>query len=157
MLTEKNRLNRKSVLDFVKGEASRVIATVGKDDKLKVEEYLDGIRQAEKAADQAGNEMVVCKADTGMPVTTQNYEQWVNVMFDLMFRAMQCDPKQVLTMQYAPEVGSPAIAGLSSMHGVSHYNDDLDTYKSPSGKTKKEDYIQICTWYAQKTADLAEN
>lgn len=154
-LAERARKNRKSVLDFVRTEASRLIASVGRDDRLKVEEYLQGVREAEKAAEETGADMQVCMADTGDPVTPENYEKWVETMLDLIYRGIQCDSQQVCTLQFGPEVGGQRVLNLIGMHSLSHYEENAGNYKSGSGRSKRGDYIKNCTWFSQVMADFA--
>jgi hypothetical protein len=119
----KMKVYRKSLLDFAMGETSRLTASLGTADKVKLDEYLSGLREAEKKADEIGKDILQCQADTTMPMNTTIYEQVIPTMYDLTFRAIQCNPSQLVTFLLGSEVDDGSVYGRGQ-HETSHYTEN---------------------------------
>lgn len=128
---ERRLRQKKSVLDWVRGEATSLQARLGADDRQKLEEYLTGVRSLEERIDQSGD--LVC--DPGArPSEIYDPEVHVELMSDLLVTAFRCDLTRVATFMLG-NGGSgknyafvdPTIVG--GHHDISHHMDNPDNFR----------------------------
>ena len=82
--------HKRSILDYVTGDAKHLQSRISAADKHKLDEYLTGLRSLEKSiAGQCG------PGDS--PPETFDYQQHVKIMTDLMVTAFRCDITRVAT------------------------------------------------------------
>ncbi len=121
----RRRLYRTSVLDYVYDDALSLQLKLGKTDKIKLEQYLDGIRELE---------MRIEKEASGPVCETGNYSSTfadlpghVRSMLDLIVLAISCDTTRVVSFMLG-NGGSGQVydfLGLSSgHHELSHHGND---------------------------------
>ena len=118
----------RSVLDSVMEKISALQGRVGPSDRLKVNQYLDSVRDVERriqlAEQQVTRELPQVDRPAGVPGT---YEEHAKVMFDLLVLAFQCDLTRVsafleareLSIRTYPEIGVPEQHHPASHHGGS--------------------------------------
>ncbi len=100
---EKRDRYRKSILDFVREDATRLKAQLGANDQRKLDEYLSGIRQIEQrlAGRVADNrEIKAGAAPDGVPPT---FDEHVKLMADMLVLALQADLTRIGTFLLANE------------------------------------------------------
>jgi Protein of unknown function (DUF1552) len=115
-----------SLLDWVMGDMSRLQKKLGPEDRTKVSEYLDTVREVErriqKAEEQVGTPGLPEPArPASIPV---EWEDHVKLMFDLQVLALQADLTRVITFQLAREASSrtyPQIGVSDPHHPLSHH------------------------------------
>lgn len=121
-------LRRKaSLLDFVNDDISRLQGKLGGADRVKVDEYLDTVREVERRiqraeADTADSRLPDLDRPVGVPV---EYADHAKLMFDLQVLALQGDVTRVISFQLAretsnrtyPEAGVPDPHHPTSHHG----------------------------------------
>ena len=123
------RLQRdKSILDFIGEDVRAVERTVGPHDRLKLEEYLESVRDVERRiqmVEQNGLvELPVVEQPVGIP---SDYTEHATVMMDLLALAYQTDLTRISTFMLAKEVSYrsyPEIGVSDSHHPLSHHQDD---------------------------------
>jgi hypothetical protein len=123
------RISRdKSVLDFVGSEINRLGRAVGPRDRVKVEEYLEAIRDTERriqmAEQQSARELPVVNQPPGVPT---DYAEHAKLMMDLLLLAYQTDMTRISTFMLAREVSAhsyPEIGVSDSHHPLSHHQDE---------------------------------
>ena len=119
---ERIHKEKKSVLDYVLGEANSLSGKLGSTDRRKLDEYMSGIRALETRLETPAN---VCQA----PTRPGDYDVRVQVqlMSDLMVLAMQCDMTRSLTFMLG-NAGSGRVydfLGLTAgHHELSHHGND---------------------------------
>ena len=118
----------KSILDFVGGEASVLAKLIGPQDKLKLTEYLDSVRDVERriqmAEAQNSRELPVVNQPIGVP---SDYAEHARIMMDLLALAYQTDLTRISTFMLAREVSGrayPEIGVSDSHHPLSHHQDE---------------------------------
>lgn len=119
----------RSILDFVREDSKRLGATLGTNDKRKLSEYLDSIREIEtriQKAEQPGKLAALPSIDqpAGIPPT---FEEHIKLMFDLMTIAFQADLTRVITMMIGREGGNRTYRSIGvpdAHHGLSHHFND---------------------------------
>lgn len=121
---------RKSILDFVADDASRLRRQLGATDRRKMDEYFQSVREIEqrieRAADGTPIEAPMPEADIppGIPKETA---QHIRLMYDLMVLAFRTDSTRIATFMLA-NAGSnrtyPELEVKEGHHELSHHRDD---------------------------------
>jgi len=130
-LDERSRLaqmkRRASILDFVREDASRLSQRLGANDRRKMDEYLEAIRDIEQRIQKvsAGGAGVSAEGLTRPAGIPDLFDEHVRMMIDLQVLAMQADLTRVTTFMVGrelcnrtyPEIGVPDAHHMLSHHG----------------------------------------
>jgi hypothetical protein len=118
----------RSILDSVTEAASALGRRLGPGDRVRLDEYLSGVRDIEsriqKAEEQNAKELPVVTQPAGVPAS---FEEYAKVMFDLQVLAYQCDLTRVITFMIGREFSGrsyPEIGVSDSHHPLSHHQYD---------------------------------
>jgi hypothetical protein len=118
----------KSILDFVGIEVDSLEKVIGPQDKIKLTEYLDSVRDIERriqlAEAQNTRELPVVDQPVGVP---SDYAEHARLMMDLLALAYQTDLTRISTFMLAREVSArayPEIGVSDSHHPLSHHQDE---------------------------------
>ena len=122
---------RKSILDYVREDASTLQSKLGANDKRKLDEYLTGVREIEKRIELSEkNALSLPRPEMdkpeGIPV---DFEEHVNLMFDLMTVAFQTDSTRVATFMMGREGSNNTYRQIGvpdAHHGISHHRGDAE-------------------------------
>ena len=122
------RENR-SVLDSVTAELGRLLNTLGPGDRSTVNDYVDSVREVERRIQSAEKHAATAQlpeltTPTGIP---DRFDEYVNVMFDMVSLAFQTDITRVVTFMLGRELNFrtyPEIGITEGHHGLSHHGDD---------------------------------
>jgi Protein of unknown function (DUF1552) len=122
---KKNR----SILDWVTEDMARLQRRVGAQDRTKIDQYLDSVREVERRIQNAeqkssGSPMPRLERPTSVP---ENWEEHVKLMYDLQVLALQADVTRVITFQMAREASTrtyPQVGVPEAHHPVSHHVND---------------------------------
>jgi len=141
----------RSVLDFVTEEVSRMTKGLGPNDRAKLNEYLEAIREVErriqKAEEQASRELPSLERPEGVPAT---FTEHAKLMADLYTLAWQTDMTRVTTFMMGQESNSRVYNELGfsdAYHPLTHHQKD-------PGKIAK--VIQIDTLHTEMLAYLLD-
>lgn len=120
---------RASLLDVVTEDISRLNRKLGADDKLKVNQYLDTVREVERRIQKAESETASGAArDLDRPLgVPAAYADHAKLMFDLQVLALQSDVTRVITFQLARETSTrtyPEIGVSDPHHPLTHNGGD---------------------------------
>ncbi len=122
---------RASVLDYVVQDANRLSARLGASDRLKVDEYLTGVRELERSI-QALDDAPTCRPPE-YPGFDIDIDAHVRVMTDLMVVAMRCDLTRVISFMFANAGSNRYYAQLDGVggghHDVSHHQDSPANFR----------------------------
>ena len=117
----------RSVLDAVSDDLGSLERDIGPGDRLKLDEYLAAVRDAERriamAERQNTRELPVVDQPVGKP---SDYAEHAALMMDLLALAYQTDLTRVSTFMLAREVSAlayPEIGVSDSHHPLSHHQD----------------------------------
>jgi hypothetical protein len=139
---------RKSVLDFVKADASSLRAQLGADERRKMDDHLSAIRAVEQSLfPSGGGGAMSCGTPTAPgamdPNSQASFPAVGKAQMDLAVLAMQCGLAPVVSLQWSHTV-SPVVfswLGLSAgHHDLSHAQND--------------DFVKAERWYAEQFAYL---
>ena len=123
------RLRRdRSILDLVGDELRVLERDIGAGDRVKLDEYLDALRDVERRIEMAERqntrELPIFDQPVGVP---SDYAEHARLMMDLLALAYQTDLTRVSTFMLAREVSGrayPEIGVSDSHHPLSHHQDE---------------------------------
>ena len=116
-----------SILDAVRESANDLKLQLGAGDRVRLTEYLDNVREIERRIVQAERQ----RTETGIeaPFTPvgipENWEEHVNLQFELMALALQGNLTRVVSFMLSRELSTlsyPQIGVADGHHPVSHNN-----------------------------------
>ena len=118
-----------SLLDWVKEDIVRLQKKLGANDRTKVGEYLESVREVERRIQKAEKATADSKLpDLDRPVgVPAAYADHARLMFDLQVLAMQGDVTRVMTFQLARETSNrsyPEIGVSEAHHPTTHNGGD---------------------------------
>jgi hypothetical protein len=153
---EARRRRRLSVLDSVKQDAVRLEAKLGRQDRLRMDEYLTGVRELEQRVQQT--RVAQCIPGARPPEPT-DIRQQVHLMLDMLVLAFQCDLTRVATFMYGEAVDDSSYNFLTVPDSrgnpvpVSQGHHTLSHDISPGSMSQKM-YSAICKWEVEQFAYL---
>jgi hypothetical protein len=132
----------RSILDFVTNSTARLLGKLGPDDRGKINQYLDAVRDVERRIQvseeqSSSRELPSLQRPTGVPET---FEDHLKLMFDLQALAFQGDITRITTLMYGHEMGAlsyPQLGAPDGFHAYTHHQGDpfkiaktveIDTY-----------------------------
>ena len=121
---------KRSMLDSVAEETARLQRQLGSQDRTRLGEYLDNIREVErriqKAEQHTNTTLNVPAAPSGVP---ESFDEYVALLFDMQLIAYQADLTRVFTFLVGHEGsnrGYPQIGVPESHHYISHHGGHAD-------------------------------
>ncbi|MEO8097621.1 MAG: DUF1552 domain-containing protein [Acidobacteriota bacterium] len=133
-----------SILDRVQGQAKRLQASLGVQDRVVVSDYLDSVREIERrvqmAAKADNSELVIPDAPVGTP---NDLTEYFKLMFDLMALAFQADITRVITLSMDKEASMRTYTNLGiaeGFHPLSHHGNNPQ---------KMDKLVQIQKYHAE--------
>jgi hypothetical protein len=122
---------RASLLDWVRDDITRLQNTLGPEDRNRVGQYLDTVREVERRiqkAEAGTKDQALPDLDrpVGVPAA---YAEHARLMFDLQVLALQGDVTRVITFQLARETSNRTYTeiGVSDPHHpLTHHGNDPD-------------------------------
>ena len=134
-----NFRRRGSILDYVKAEANQVQRKVGKNDRVKLDEYFTAVREVERQLQRDIDWSNKPKPDVNLnelgdysksltPDSSEfDYAVYQKLMYDLIALAFQTDSTRVITYNVRRELagGTFPVHGVSKVfHALTHHNND---------------------------------
>jgi hypothetical protein len=123
------RKRDQSILDSLTGTLTRLRSDVGADDRNRLDEYTEDVREIERRLQIAMKASATAPTDMGVPVgVPQTFDEHIKLQFDLLTLAYKADITRVGTLLFArdltgrtyPESEAPTIG----FHGGSHHGED---------------------------------
>lgn len=121
------RLARKSILDWIPGEVSRLKGQLGPSDRTRLDNYLENVREIERRIElvekrnSSGEIRELPDAPVGVP---DSYREHVEIMFDLIAIAFASDMTRVVSFKMSRDVSGrsfPESGVFEGFHNVSHH------------------------------------
>jgi hypothetical protein len=117
-----------SILDSVSQEAAKLAKSLGRQDRTKLSEYMESIREIEQRIQntekQGAQSLELPDRPLGIPDT---FEAHTKMMFDLQVLAFRADMTRVFSFIMARELSLrpyPSIGVPDAHHSISHHRDD---------------------------------
>ena len=133
--------SRKSILDFVLDDAKRINGMLGRNDQMKLDEYLTGVREIEQRIEKAEQfglpEAPEMKLPDGTP---ESFEEHVRLMLDMLVLAFETDSTRVATFLLSHDGSNRSFREIGvpdGHHSVSHHRNNPNSLK----KLAKIDYF----------------
>ena len=142
----------RSLLDSVTGAAARLMSRVGAEDRARLSEYLDGMRDVERriqmAERQTERELPAVERPAAVP---REFSEHLKLMFDLQVLAFQTDMTRMITFMTGPEQSNRTYReiGIPDVHhSISHHRNDPVNLE----KIAKIDlyHAELFTYYLEK-------
>jgi hypothetical protein len=116
----------RSILDAVRRDAASLQLRLGPSDRRVMSQYLDNVREIERRIQLAGSsqgerDLELPTRPAGVPF---DYEEHVELMYDLMTLAYQADVTRVISFMVSREVTArtyPQVGVFEGHHSVSHH------------------------------------
>ncbi len=119
----------KSIIDAVNADVKRLQGKVGGQDRAKVDQYLEAIRDVERRM-QLAQKQDIKALPTGTPVgAPEVFSDYYKLMADLMVLAWQTDMTRVITFQMGHEMSGRAYPELGfgdAHHPCTHHQGDRE-------------------------------
>ncbi len=121
-----------SILDFVRASAKRLERRLGAQDRVRLTDYLDNVREIERRIqavekrNDSGEPRELPTAPKGIP---DSFAEHVKLMFDLQMLAFRSDVTRVFSMKMGRDGSNRVYAdsgSKSAFHIVSHHGDNPD-------------------------------
>ena len=151
---------RKSILDFVNGEAKNLSNHLGSEDRRKLDEYLYAVRDIERRL--ASSEKLESKDDdfsnfprpVGVP---RDYAEHIALLLDMIVLAFQTDSTRVCTMMYANAGSNRSYRNLSIKDGHHHLSHHGKSIKKQQSISKINQYhMSLCHRLLEKMDAVKE-
>jgi len=147
----------RSLLDLALDDANRLRRKLGRDDQVKLDEYLESVHAVERRIDFS------MKPDPrdwkpesevklpGLPAekAPADFREHITLMMDLMVLAFQTDSTRVLSFMFANDVSG---RNFSFLDGVSGGHHDMSHHEGKEEKAKQ--YAEITRWHVEQYAYL---
>lgn len=119
---------RRSILDFVRAEARELSHSVGAADRLKVDQYLESVRDIERRVQSYEQAPPVPDASLtnngSLPLVPADFAEHTRLMIDLLVAALATDSIRVGSLMLGNDVSQrsyPEIKVRGGHHEISHY------------------------------------
>lgn len=137
---------RRSVLDFVLDDVASLNRKLGRNDREKVDQYLEGVRKIEQQIEKAEHFKTpdaALELPGGIP---EKHEDHIDLMYDLMAYAFQTDSTRIISYCVAPEGSNRPFLELGIPEGY-HF---LTHHQGNQEKVAK--VARIERWYMERFA-----
>jgi len=119
---------RASLLDWVREDTARLQKKLGPEDRVRVGQYLETVREVERRIQKAEAETSDQSPDLDRPVgVPAAYADHARLMFDLQVLALQGDVTRVITFQLARETSTRTYTEIGvpdPHHPLTHHGND---------------------------------
>ena len=143
--SQRQMLARKSVLDFVMQDASRMQQRLARHDQEKLDQYLTGIRNVEKRIQKAELFGPNVDPDQATPAGIPAHQvEYVELMYDIMLLAFQTDSTRVATFVLGHDGDNRSFSEI----GITEGHHDLSHHQNNPERIDK--VATIDRWYAEQ-------
>jgi hypothetical protein len=129
-LTERRFLSAQtgSLLDMIAGEVALLSGKLGPQDRNTLSDYLDSVREIERRVQMnAQGDLAKITLPEVPGATSENFEEHLRLMFDLILLAYQGNLTRVQSFMLAPEVSERTYGFIDvpdAFHALSHHQND---------------------------------
>ena len=147
----RRQLEQRSILDFVMEDARAMQRRLDSPDKAKLDQYLTGIREIETRIEKAERYGAVPDPAVDTPAgIPPSYEEYVNLMYDMLLLAFQTDSTRVATFLLAHDGSNRPFGEIVVFEG--HH--DLSHHQNRDEWVQK--VAQIDQWYVRQFAKFLQ-
>jgi hypothetical protein len=143
----------RKLLDLVLEDARGLQGRLGRDDQVKIEEYLDAVRAVERRIDFASKpdprawkpQLPAGAAKEPGPAIPRDYREHVRLMLDLTVLTFWSDSTRVTTFMFANDVSNKNFSFVDGVRGSHH---DMSHHSNKPDKI--EQYQRINRWHVEQ-------
>lgn len=130
----------RSVLDAVMTDAKSMNDRLSRDDRGKVDEYFQSVRDIEVRLKKADEwlDRPIPKAPFARPEGKFNTSEEIKLMYDLMIAAIQTDMTRVISYRQPVEGLFPELGFKVGGHATTHCTEKSDAYKASIARDQKQ-------------------
>ncbi len=145
------RAQQRSILDFIRDDASALSRELGRNDQHKLDEYLTGVREIERRIQKT--ERFGPLPDPGVETPAgqpDDYQKHIRLMMDMLVLAFQTDSTRISTFLLAHDGSNRSFREIGvgdGHHSISHHQND---------PVKLDRIGKIDLFYTQQLAYLLE-
>ena len=146
---------KRSSLDIVLSDLKRVNKKLGTQDKDKLNEYLESVRNIETTLAKEQSWLGTPKPNapiTEPPKSIEGYEE-IKLMYDLMIAAMQTDSSRVFTYRQPVQTLLNSLGLATNAHDMTHYAKGLRYENSQIRDAKQSELLAYLISKLKKTED----
>jgi hypothetical protein len=140
-----------SLLDMISSETASLNRTLGAQDRATLSDYLESVREIERRVRNAEHGEVAKLQLPDVPgATSENFDEHLNLMFDLMALAYQGNLTRIQSFMIAPEVSEQTYTHIGvpdAFHALSHHAND---------EAKKARLVKIQRYHTQVFAKFVD-
>lgn len=119
---------KSSILDFVQADAARLSGRLGVNDRRKMDQYLDSVRDVERRIQRTARAPGLASAGQTAPAgIPDSFADHVRLMIDLQVLALQADITRVCSFMLGREISNrayPEVGVADAHHMLSHHGGD---------------------------------
>lgn len=149
----------RSLLDVALEDAKQLRGKLGRDDQVKLDEYMESVRSVEKRIEFAMKpdprawkpEKKAALPGAPDPEIPQDFQEHVKLMMDLMVLAFQTDSTRILSFMFANDVSG---RNFSFVDGVRAGHHELSHHENKEDKIAQ--YKRINRWHTGQYAYLLD-
>jgi hypothetical protein len=138
-----------SLLDMIAEETGDLKSKLGGADRATLDDYLDNVREVERRVNNTAHGDVSKLSLPEVPgATSQNFDEHLGLMFDLMALAYQGNLTRIQSFMIAPEVSEQTYGWIGvpdAFHALSHHAND---------EAKKARLVLIQRYHTKKFAEF---
>ncbi len=141
----------RSILDAITAQAADLQRSLGAQDRSTMNDYLESVREIERRIQKGGDE----QTNTDLPASPAgipfNFEQHINLMYDLLTLAYRANVTRVASFMVAREISNrtyPQIGVPDGHHATSHHQNKPE---------KIEKLVKIQTYHLTLFARFLKN
>ncbi|MCH2210842.1 MAG: DUF1552 domain-containing protein [Fuerstiella sp.] len=149
---------RASILDFVSGDAKRLMKTVSGSDRAKLDEYFNSVREIEQRIEHAANFVPPDVPEIELPDDLPGeFQLHVRIMYELQLLAFQTDSTRITSFMLG-RAGSnrtfPEVDVRDGHHGLTHHQNDQEKIE----QIKRIDKYQVeqFAWFLERMKSVTE-
>jgi hypothetical protein len=138
-----------SLLDMVASEAGTLKKSLGASDRAMLDNYLDSVREIERRVQNLESRDLSIYELPELPAGIPNFDERINLMFDMIALAYQANMTRVVSFMMAAEVSNQAYNHIGipdAFHPLSHHNN------TPVSLDKLS---KLQTWHSEVIARFA--
>ncbi len=133
-----------SILDMITSETASLSRQLGASDRTTLNDYLDSVREIERRVQNSSHGDVAKLSLPEVPgATSENFDEHLNLMFDLIALAYQGNLTRIQSFMIAPEVSEQTynhIGVPDAFHALSHHANE---------QAKKDRLVKIQRYHTE--------
>lgn len=157
-LRRARREREASILDSVTGSIGELMPQVPHTDRVRLEQYLDDVRETERRLTIAGRASTSVPTNIAVPYgVPESFDEHIRIQFDLLSLAFQADITRVAAVLFARDLTSrvyPKSGTTISFHLGSHHGEDPGQIAVYAKLNRY--HVQMFTYLVQKLAAIPE-